>query len=109
MPQTLPKDRNDPSRRIWECPACTGINVWNWEDAERASTLLGLANPETTYANNGNTKEIHVAHGSCFDNVCGCCGANVVKADSPILAEVFTHNPADYDDPNDPDNYDWEG
>ncbi len=32
-----------------------------------------------------------------------------VKADSPILAEVFTHNPADYDDPNDPDNYDWEG
>ena len=101
-------DRNDPSRRVWECLACNGINVWNWNDAERAATMLKLENPQFSFANNRNTKEIHIAHGSCFDNVCGCCGANHVAADSPILAECYTHVAADHDDPSDPDNYDWE-
>lgn len=54
------KDRNDPSRRVWECPACAGVNVWNWDDAERLE-------------HSGITA--HVAHGSCYDNICGQCGA----------------------------------
>lgn len=106
------KDRNDPSRRVWECPCCSCINVWNWEDAERASTLLKLDNPQHATTNNRKRTEIHIAHGSCFDNVCGGCGANIVAADSPILAEVFTHiaDPTtDPDnDPGDPDKYEWD-
>ena len=66
----------DPDRRLWRCPACGGLNVWNWEDADRL-------------AERGMT--VKVAHGSCFDNVCGHCGADLVLADSPIMADCYTH------------------
>ena len=104
------KDRNDPSRRVWECPCCSCINVWNWNDAERAASLLDLSNPETSPANNRDKTEIHIAHGSAFDNVCGGCGANLAPIDSPTLAAVYTHADGSDDleilDPDDPDHYD---
>jgi hypothetical protein len=84
-------DRNDPSRRVWECPVCRCVNVWNWADAQRAAAILGLDCPEISSANNRNRSEIQIAHGSAFDNICGGCGADLVRADSPILAECYTH------------------
>lgn len=71
--------RNNPERTLWECPTCYNINAWNWEDAERASSLLKV--------------EVKVSHGSCFDNICGHCGVNLVHIDSPINSECYTHIP----------------
>lgn len=70
-------DRNDPARAIWECPACYGINAWDWNEADKASSLLKV--------------EVKCAHGSGFDNICGHCGADIVRKDSPIMAECYTH------------------
>jgi hypothetical protein len=70
-------DRNNPDRTLWECPVCLGINAWDWDEAERASSLLKT--------------EVKVAHGSCFDNICGHCGADLVHVDSPIRATCYTH------------------
>ena len=72
-------ERCDPERRVWECAACGTYNAWNWDDAERASSLL--------------RKPVVCCHGSCFDNVCGGCGADWVREDSPIRAECYTHVP----------------
>lgn len=71
------KDRNNPERRVWECPVCHGINAWNPEDADRAESLLRV--------------EVATSYGSCFDNVCGHCGADLVHVDGPILAPRYTH------------------
>lgn len=65
-----------PKSALWVC-FCGGINAWNYEDAERASRAL--------------REEVKVSHGSCFDNVCGHCGADVVAVDSPIRANCYTH------------------
>jgi hypothetical protein len=62
---------------LWICPECGEVNAWNYEDAERAAKRLKV--------------EVKVSHGSCFDNFCGHCGADIVKPDSPILAECYTH------------------
>lgn len=67
----------DPTRRVWRCPDCGTVNAWNWDDAERAAAIL--------------CEEVAVAHGSCFDNVCGECGRDYVATDSPIMAECYTH------------------
>ena len=69
--------RNNPERTLWECPVCKNINAWNYDDAERASKFLKV--------------EVKVAHGSCFDNICGHCGADLVHIDSPIRANCYTH------------------
>lgn len=63
--------------RLWLCPVCGAVNAWNIEDAERASRLLGVS--------------VEVSHGSCFDNICGRCGSDIVEPGSPILAAVYTH------------------
>ena len=63
---------------LWLCPQCETINAWNWEDAERASKRLGV--------------KVEVCSGSCFDNICGHCGADIVNQDSPILAPCYTHS-----------------
>ena len=70
-------DRNNPDRRVWVCPVCGAFNVWCWADQERAALILHAP--------------VVVCHGSAFDNVCGACGADLVRADSPILAECYTH------------------
>ena len=62
---------------LWECPECGTVNAWNYHEARRASLKL--------------KQVVEVCHGSCFDNVCGHCGADIVKSDSPILAECYTH------------------
>jgi hypothetical protein len=67
----------NPNRTLWHCPICYGVNAWNWQDAERAEQLL--------------KKTVKIAHGSCFDNICGHCGADFVAEDSPIMAECYTH------------------
>jgi hypothetical protein len=36
-------------------------------------------------------KEIEIASGSCFDNICGHCRTDFVKENSPIRAKVYTH------------------
>jgi hypothetical protein len=63
---------------LWICPECGKINAWNAEDAERASKKLNMP--------------VDVSHGSCFDNICGGCGADIVRPDSPILAPCYTHS-----------------
>ena len=63
---------------LWVCPECGTVNAWNWEDAERASKRLGV--------------KVEVCSGSCFDNICGHCGADIVNQDSPILAPCYTHS-----------------
>lgn len=65
------------SNMLWLCPHCYSINAWNYGDAQRAEVKT--------------REEIFISHGSCFDNVCGNCGSNIVKPDSPILTEVYTH------------------
>lgn len=75
MPEKL--DRNNPERTLWECPVCGSINAWDWNEAERASRLLKT--------------KVKVSHGSCFDNICGHCGSDIVRADSPIRASCYTH------------------
>jgi hypothetical protein len=62
---------------LWVCPECGGINAWNYEDAERAAAKLKI--------------NVVVCTGSAFDNLCGHCYADIVKPDSPILAECYTH------------------
>ena len=71
----LPWDTKN--KMLWCCPQCESINAWNSDDAERASKKLKIT--------------VEACHGSCFDNVCGHCGANIVKPDSPILTECYTH------------------
>ena len=63
---------------LWICPECRAINAWNYEDSVRAQLRLN--------------ETVTVCHGSCFDNVCGECGANIVRPDSPILASCYTHS-----------------
>ena len=74
---------NNPSSDIWECRQCNGVNAWNWQDAEKAERRLTKRR--------GVPAEVAVAHGSCFDNVCGHCGTNFVRRDSPIRAELYVH------------------
>jgi len=73
---------------LWVCIDCGGINAWNYGDAERAAARLkGFTKPKGSRAESS----VAVAHGSCFDNVCGHCGADNVKADSPINHPCYTH------------------
>jgi hypothetical protein len=67
---------------LWVCPECGTINAWNYEEAERATKKLQAK---------GLKVEVVVCHGSSFDNICGHCHADIVKPDSPILAEAYTH------------------
>lgn len=62
---------------LWVCPVCGSVNAWCEGDAGRASQRLGIS--------------VEVSHGSCFDNVCGGCGRDIIEPGSPILAEVYTH------------------
>jgi len=63
---------------LWICPECGEINAWNEDEADRVQLKLKKA-------------RVFIAHGSCFDNVCGNCGADIVKPESSILAECYTH------------------
>ena len=74
MAEHLPWNKSD----FWVCPECGAINAYNHDDAERASKKL--------------KKTVVVCHGSCFDNICGDCGSDIVEPDSPILATCYTHN-----------------
>ncbi len=67
----------NPDARLWRCPSCRKPNAWNWSDAQAAADHLGV--------------DVAVAHGSCFDNICGHCGADVVKRSSPIRHPAYTH------------------
>ena len=69
------------SKLVWVCPECGALNVWDWNDAERLALKLKV--PVDTLV---------TCSGSCFDNICGGCGADIVQPDSPILAECYTHN-----------------
>jgi hypothetical protein len=73
----MPLERTDPARRLRQCACYGGLNAWTWPDAERAQWLTD--------------QKVAVAWGSCWDNVCGHCGADFVRADAPILAECYTH------------------
>ena len=62
---------------LWVCPECGTINAWSYEDAERAAAKL--------------KQPVEVCYGSCYDNFCGSCKADIVKPDSPILAQCYSH------------------
>lgn len=66
------------SNTLWVCPQCGGINAFNHEEATRAEAKC--------------RQSVAVSHGSCFDNICGHCGADIVKPDSPILSPCYTHS-----------------
>jgi hypothetical protein len=72
---------DEPAADVWRCPCCDGLNVWAWTAAELASKKHKIP-----------LNDFKTASGSCFDNICGHCGADLVKEDSPILAQCFTHN-----------------
>ena len=72
--------RKNPEDDVWECPGCGGLNAWNQQDADTHSKRSG--------------KEVRISTGSCFDNICGHCHTDFVRRDSPIRAEVYTHEPA---------------
>jgi hypothetical protein len=63
---------------LWVCPECGEINAWNADEARRAAEKIKCT-------------KIYLSHGSCFDNICGHCGRDIVHPDSPILAECYTH------------------
>jgi hypothetical protein len=67
-----------PKCLLWVCPECGQKNAFNGEDAERAEAKL--------------KEPIKVSYSSCFDNICGGCGSDIVKSDSPILAPCYTHS-----------------
>ena len=73
---------------LWICPECCGVNAWSYDDAERAMRKFKHIKSSSRTAL---TVEVKVSHGSCFDNCCGHCGRDIVKPDSPILAECYTH------------------
>lgn len=74
----LEQEEFDPTKNIWRCPCCQAINTWNWQDAKEIKKLL-------------KKKEIFVATGSCYDNICGSCKTNFVEKDSPINHSCYTH------------------
>ena len=67
----------NPERAIWVCLACERLNAWNYDDADYMNERWGL--------------NVKVSHGSCFDNICGHCGADIVRKDSPINHPCYTH------------------
>jgi hypothetical protein len=75
-----PNPPMNPSKDIWRCRSCGAINAWNWEDAERYEKRFKLE-PGT----------VKHSTGSCFDNICGGCGTDFVRRDSPIRAVCYTH------------------
>jgi len=66
-----------PNCCVWECSRCGAVNAWAYQDLEKVERL--------------NHVKCFISHGSCFDNICGACGANHVKRNSPILSECYTH------------------
>lgn len=65
------------SKLFWICPVCGSVNAFNNEDASRFEQKTGQV--------------CFISTGSCFDNQCGNCHANIVEPDSPILAPCYTH------------------
>jgi hypothetical protein len=70
---------NDPKDDVWRCPSCSAVNVWSNAIGEVFAQVLG--------------QEVYSPSGSAFDNVCGKCHTDFVRWDSPIRAEVYTHEP----------------
>jgi len=68
-----------PDNDLWRCPSCQAINAWDCMLGEAVENILG--------------QKVYTASGSAFDNVCGNCRTDFVKWDSPILDEVYTHEP----------------
>lgn len=64
------------------CAACGELSADSWN-------LVTARNDFRLDANPGEIA--HVGAASCWEWECGHCGANNVEADSPILAEVYTH------------------
>lgn len=65
---------------IEECPCCGGLSAYAWEDVNEEAGIT------------------HIPVASCWEWQCGHCHAHLVEADSPILAECYTHIPPGYDD-----------
>jgi hypothetical protein len=78
MPWDYPVGKKLRGGYLWICPECGAVNACNYEDAERAQLKLKV--------------KVYVSTGSCFDNICGHCHANIVQPDSPILAPCYTHS-----------------
>lgn len=79
LPWDYPVGKKLHGGYLWRCPECGAYNAWNHEDAKRAMKRLGV--------------EVNVCSGSAYDNICGACKANIVKTDSPINSECYTHRP----------------
>lgn len=62
-------------KHVLECPVCGELSAHAWCDVDEE---LGIA---------------HIPTASCWEWECGHCGAHLVEADAPILAECYTHRP----------------
>lgn len=63
---------------IEECPVCLRLSAYSWSLCD-----------EETGKENGIA---HIPTTSGFEWECGHCHSHLVPKDSPILAEVYTHN-----------------
>lgn len=60
------------SGNVEVCPVCGGLSAYAWQDV--------------------NEDIAHIPTASCWEWECGHCGAHLVDASAPILAEVYTHH-----------------
>ena len=79
---------------ILQCPSCNAYNAYAWCDVNMDPNTHEREprdedNPITMIEEN----VYHIPAASCFDWQCGKCGTPWAEADSPIMAEVYTHVP----------------
>lgn len=60
------------------CPVCSGVSVYSWDDADEENGIM------------------HIPVCSGEEWQCGHCNSHLVEADSLILQECYTHQPAHY-------------
>lgn len=76
------------------CPGCGAYNAYAWQD----SNMQPNTPHERTYLCgidgvlwNSLPNIYHIGTCSAFEWECGCCGKSWSEADSPIMAECYTH------------------
>lgn len=88
---------------VIECPGCGAWNAYSWDDANmdpntgKRFYLCGIDGVERNQAPN----IYHIPTASGFEWTCGKCRTGWMPVNSPLNAEVYTHNPTGETDDGD--------
>lgn len=94
---------------IIQCPSCGEYNAYAWEDVNMDCNSGLRIKPDDGFSDGGeaytdeecltNWPDVyHIPSSSCWEWECGNCKAHLVEANSPILAECYTHIPPGWDE-----------